>query len=246
MGIRLLAARLRRDEVVEDWFVFIREIRGSNVQLFHIRIGQAQLFSRQIRMSGLGNLSTNSTNFHEWGSAYALRGYGVMKWLRTDWWFIREIRGSNVQRFHIRVGQAQLFFSGSGYVAYEVYPRIIQIFTNRERLRRGFSLSVWFVFIREIRGSNFYRFHIRVGQAQSFFSGSGYVAYEVYPRIIQIFMNRDPPTRCAATAWWSGWGLIRVYSRNLWFKTQRTTRFWRRSAYLKLSKMANLKSVMAK
>ena len=122
--------------------MFIREIRGSNVQLFHIRIGQAQLFSRQIRMSGLGNLSTNSTNFHEWGSAYALRGYGVMKWLRTDWWFIREIRGSNVQRFHIRVGQAQLFFSGSGYVAYEVYPRIIQIFTNRERLRRGFSLSV--------------------------------------------------------------------------------------------------------
>ena len=25
------------------------------------------------------------TKLHEWGSAYALRGYGVMKWLRTDW-----------------------------------------------------------------------------------------------------------------------------------------------------------------
>ena len=24
------------------------------------------------------------TKLHEWGSAYALRGYGVMKWLRTD------------------------------------------------------------------------------------------------------------------------------------------------------------------
>ena len=40
------------------------------------------------------------------------------------------------------------------------HPRIKRIFTNRERLRRKFSLLFLFVFIREIRGSNVQRLEI--------------------------------------------------------------------------------------
>jgi hypothetical protein len=93
------------------------------------------------------------------------------------------------------------------------------------------------VFIRKIRGSNVQRLDIRAGRASTFL-GSFFISVLLRkPRPFKeqqrsmtdgIFLTTN---RTNFYEWGAASpenfivGLIRVYSKNSWFKTQRTTRF---------------------